>query len=146
MKLFLISPLPNALERGKDATRPYLDAAVDMILQSIQPTGAENIIGVWRDTEGGMGAEPFEAECAGKRIRRLGDRDLLRAVLRRVADPWDNYFMWVRCQTTCRFVFFGHDAQAFLCLRQEDAPPLASPLMLVEDCTALLAETDFFDG
>lgn len=146
MKLFLVSPSFNAVERGQDATRPYLDATVEVILRAIQPTGDESIIGVWHHNEASMGAEPFEAEYAGKRIKSLMDRDLLRSVLRRVADPWDHYFMWVRCQTTCRFVFFGYDAQAFLCLRHEDAPPLASPLILVEDRTPMLAETDFFDG
>ena len=146
MKLFLVSPSFNAVERGQDATRPDLDEAVEMILRAIQPTGNERIIGVWHNNEASMGAEAFDAEYAGKRVKSLNDRDLLRSVLRRVADPWDNYFMWVRCQTTCRFVFFGCDAQAFLFLRHEDAPPSASPLVQVEERTAMLAETDFFDG
>lgn len=146
MKLFLISPSFNAIESGQDATRPYLDAAVEAILRAIQPTGDESVVGVWHDNEANMVAEPFDAEYAGKRLKSLRDRDLLRSVLRRVADPWDNYFMWVRCQTTCRFVFFGYGAQAFLCLRHEDAPPSASPLIHIEDRTPMLAETDFFDG
>ena len=45
-----------------------------------------------------------------------------------------------------RGAFFGYDAQAFLCLRHEDAPPSASPLVQVEDRIVMLAETDFFDG
>jgi hypothetical protein len=146
MKLFLVSPPFNAVERGQDATQPYLDVAVDVILRAIQPTGNESIVGVWHDNEASMHSEPFDAEYAGKRVRSLMNRDLLRLVLRRVADPWDSYFMWVRCQTTCRFVFFGYDAQAFLCLRHEDEAPPASSLIQVEDRTAMLTETDFFDG
>jgi hypothetical protein len=146
MKLFLVSPSFNALESGQHATQPYLDAAVDVIVRAIQPTGNEGIFGVWHDNEASMGDEPFDAEYAGKRVKNLRDRGLLRSTLRRMVDPWDNYFMWVRCQTTCRWVFFGYDAQAFLCLRDEDAPPSASSLIQVEDRTAMLAETDFFDG
>lgn len=146
MKLFLVSPSFHAVESGPDATRAYLDAVVELIARAIQPTGDECLIGVWHDNEANMSGESFDAEYAGKRTRNLTDRDLLRSVLRRVADPCDNYFMWVRCQTTCRFVFFGYDAQAFLCLRHEDAPPAASALIQVEDRTDMLAETDFFDG
>src|SRR5262249_15293467 len=96
--------------------------------------------------EAGMENEPFDARHAGKRIRNLAEPGLLRSVLRRIADPSDGYFMWVRCQTTCRSVWFGYDAQAFLCLRHEDARPQSSSLMRVEDCSHRLIETDFLDG
>lgn len=146
MKLFMLSPSRNTVESGADATRPYLDAVTEVIARAIQPTGVESLIGVWHHNEAHMGTEPFDAEYAGKRIRSLRDRDLLRAVLRRVADPWDAYFMWVRCQTTCRGVFFGYDAQAFLCLRHEDASPRATALIQVDDRSTELTETDIFDG
>jgi hypothetical protein len=69
MKLFLVSPSFDAVERGQDATRPYLDEVVEVILRAIQPTGDEGIIGVWHDNEVNMGAEPFDAEYAGKRVK-----------------------------------------------------------------------------
>jgi hypothetical protein len=119
---------------------------VEVIACVIQPTGDAGIIGVWHSGEGGMDAEPYDAEFAGKRIKNLNDAALLREILRRVANPWDGYFMWLRCLTTCRSVFFGYDGQAWLCLRLEDTAPSVSWPIQVQECTEGLSEMDCFDG
>lgn len=142
----MISPTFDAVSSGQDATRPYLDAVVEVLADAMSPTSDEGLVGVWHVNEINMGSEPFDAEYAGKRIKSLSGRETLCSVLRRIADPWDGYFMWIRCQTTCRSVFFGYDGQAFLCLRHEDAAPLGSSLICVEERPEMLAATDYLDG
>jgi hypothetical protein len=54
----------------------------------------------------------------------------------------------IRSMATCRAATFGFDGQAFLCLRNEDEPPVSPAPDLVEvvEDPAYLTETDFFDG
>jgi hypothetical protein len=142
MKLYLLS------QASQDVwpAGPFLDALVELVADAMMPTGNESLIGVWRIGEASMHDEPFDAEYAGKRVKALTDRGVLLATLRRIADPDEGYFMWVRCQTTCRSIFFGYDAQAFLCLRHADIAPARSTLICVEDCSDLLAGSDYLDG
>jgi hypothetical protein len=54
----------------------------------------------------------------------------------------------IRSMATCRAATFGHDGQAFVCLRYEDEPPVSPAPGLVEvvEDQHLLTETDYFDG
>ena len=144
MKLYFLWPSFDAASR--DELQPYLDEVATLVAAAMQPTGQEELVGVWDNGEIGMVSEPFEAEHAGKRVRHIKAREQLRSELRRIAAPYSGYFMLVRCLTTCRAVLFGHDGQAFLCLRHEDEAPRATHHVRVDEQSRMLIETDYLDG
>lgn len=78
----------------------------------------------------------------------ITDTDTLRSVLTQCGDPNSGKWMLVRSLVTCRAVVYGHDGQAFVCL-PTGSPAISSPnesLIKVEECSHLLAETDWMDG
>jgi hypothetical protein len=81
-------------------------------------------------------------------IVRITDLGMLRTILRESGDPNSGKWMLIRSLVTCRAVLYGYDGQAFVCLPSQ-AAPIASPdekLISVEECSHLLAETDWMDG
>jgi hypothetical protein len=78
----------------------------------------------------------------------ISDTETLRRLLVQCGDPSSGEWMLVRSLVTCRAVFYGHDGQAFVCL-PTGSPTMSSPdesLVKVEECSHLLAETDWMDG
>ena len=78
----------------------------------------------------------------------ISDTDTLRSLLVQCGDPSSGKWMLIRSLVTCRAVFYGYDGQAFVCL-PTGSPAVSSPdesLIKVEECSHLLAETDWMDG
>jgi len=146
MKLLLIAPLFDLVDPLADYVRLYLDAAADAISSALRPRGDETIFGLWHREEVGMAGAAYDAEIGGKRLVHFGPDAALRSAVRRALDPWDGYFAWLRCQTTCRSASFGYDGQAFLQLRHDDRLPRDNALLRWSDSSAMLIETDLFDG
>lgn len=78
----------------------------------------------------------------------LTDRVSLAAHARRCLDPNDPFGGDIRSASNCRMVTFGYDGQAYICLRHEDVPPVSpdAELVVVEEHSEWLVETDWFDG
>lgn len=102
----------------------------------------------WRDP----GAEPdagfWTAGAAEPHVARLDTADRLRDRVRRCVDPFDAAWCTIRSIATCRAATFGSDGQAFVCLRDEDTPPVSPDpaLVIVEERPDILAGFDYFDG
>lgn len=80
-------------------------------------------------------------------VRIENDNDLKR-ILMESGDPYSGKWMLVRSLVTCRSAFYGYDGQAFVCV-PSDSDPILSPdddLISVDECSALLSETDYMDG
>jgi hypothetical protein len=78
----------------------------------------------------------------------IRDTDTLRRLLTECGEPNSGKWMLIRSLVTCRAVLYGHDGQAFVCL-PTGSPAISSPdesLIKVEECSHLLAETDWMDG
>lgn len=102
----------------------------------------------WRDP-GGPSWSGHNEEIAEPHLVDLSDTVELARLVRISVDPWDaRCAPVIRSITTCRALTFGWDAQAFLCLRHEDEPPVAADpsLVLVEEWPGLRTETDYLDG
>lgn len=81
-------------------------------------------------------------------VVRIENENDLKQVLIDSGDPYSGKWMLVRSLVTCRSAFYGYDGQAFVCL-PSDSDPILSPnddLILVDECSALLSETDYMDG
>jgi len=148
MKLYLVRPnLPANTDRdASDARlRECVQPIADLIASSIEIDPC--LYGLW-DVDM-IDHAPFEPESSFGTFRATGLKaENLRAVLSQVGDPFGGYGLLIRSMATCRSVRYGFDGEAFVCLRTED-PPIISPdtnLIVVEECSQLLCETDWMDG
>ena len=102
----------------------------------------------WRDPDGeawGMCTEGV----AQPHVVRLETAEAMQELVRLSTDPLSiRGASAIRSMATCRAATFGHDGQAFLCLRHEDNPPVSPNRELIEvaERPELLTDTDYFDG
>ena len=91
---------------------------------------------------------PTEKRYGREDVVQIADRETLRSVLLDCGDPNSGRWMLIRSLVTCRAVLYGYDGQASVCLPTA-ALPIVSPdgsLITVEECSHLLARTDWMDG
>lgn len=149
MKLFLVSPVTaaNTDEVADDARfRECSKRIADLIATHVQDDPA--LFAMRPVGEGSEASVVLNARYGDIQTVRVADRAILRTILRDSGDPNSGKWMLIRSLVTCRAVFYGHDGQAFVCLPSEVAP-IVSPddtLISVEECSHLLAETDWMDG
>jgi hypothetical protein len=149
MKLFLIAPViaANSDETAHNSRfRECSERIAELIGSHLEDDPA---IFAMRES-GEISDAPVRPESRYGDIDtvRVSDPETLRTILREIGDPNSGKWMLIRSLVTCRAVFYGHDGQAFVCLPSE-APPITSPddtLISVEECSHLLAETDWMDG
>jgi hypothetical protein len=103
----------------------------------------------WHDP----GSEPWSGLAtmgvATPNLVLLSDLEKLEALVRMSVDPFSGKCVGgIRSIATCRVSTFGHDGQAFLCLRHEDAPPVSPrpEVAVVEERPEFLTDSDCFDG
>ena len=150
MKLYSIRPsLPASSDReAVDARlRACVQPIADLIASHVEADPC--LYGIWHENEVGRPAIEPDASFGPARVALLSRAPgELRAVLAECGDPFCESWMLIRSLVTCRSIRYGYDGQAFLCLTASDGP-LISPdesLILVEERSHLLAETDWMDG
>jgi len=149
MKLFLIAPViaANSDEAADDTRfRKCAGRIADLITSHISDDPA--LFGMRHIGEASEAPVRPDARYADVETVRIADIETLRTILRESGDPSSGKWMLIRSLVTCRAVFYGYDGQAFVCL-PSDASPIVSPdntLITVEECSHLLAETDWMDG
>ena len=149
MKLYLVAPkVPaNDEQAGPNAReRECVKLMADLITAHLSPDPA--LFGM-RHT-GEVSDSPIQPEMrfGYAEVFHLGSENALRTTLLDCGDPNSGKWVLIRSLVTCRAVFYGYDAQAFVCL-PTDCPPILSPnesLIRVEECSHLLIETDWMDG
>jgi len=160
MKLYYIGPNLSADASSAHVKSISLKAAepiADLILEQFQPDGFSALLGLTACTGGsgslrrGGGWERFGRYG----VTRFQSEAEVRATLLEMGNCYgDNAttsnesFFCVRSMLSCRSVTYGFDGQAFLCLRTDDDPPVSpNPnIVLVEERTDLLTQTDYMDG
>ena len=148
MKLFLVSPViaANTDEVAHDARfRECSERIADLIASQLQHDPA--LFGMREEGEVSAPVQPDGRYGAIETVR-VEDAETLRTILRESGNPNGGKSMLVRSLVTCRAVSYGSDGQAFVCLPSK-AAPIVSPddtLINVEECSQLLAETDWMDG
>ena len=149
MKLFLVAPAiaANTDETARTARiRECSRRIAELILSHVSDDPA--LFGMRQVGEVSQAPVQTDARYGDVETVRIADRKTLQAILRESGDPSSGRWMLIRSLVTCRSVSYGHDGQAFVCL-PSDAAPIVSPdntLIVVEDCSHLLAETDCMDG
>ena len=149
MKLYLVAPTlaANTDEEAADARlRACFDRIADLLVDHLSSDPA--LFGIRHQNEAAEPPVQPDVRYGYVDAVRIADRSTLRHVLATSGNPFSGGWMLVRSLVTCRAVFYGHDGQAFVCL-PSDAPPIVSPddaLITVEECSHLLAETDWMDG
>lgn len=149
MKLFLVAPklAHNSDEAAVDARlRLCIEPIADLIAHHVGDDPA--LFGLRHGTEGSRSPIPIDMRFGYAEAVRIADRDTLREVLIACGDPNNGKWMLIRSLVTCRAVLYGYDGQAFVCLPTE-ADPIVSPdetLIAVEECSQMLANTDYMDG
>ena len=149
MKLFLVAPViaANTDEAARNArVRECSGRIAELILSHVSDDPA--LFGMRQVGEASEAPVQPDARYGDVETVRIGDRETLRTILRESGDPSSGKWMLIRSLVTCRSVSYGYDGQAFVCL-PSDAPPIVSPddtLIAVEDCSRLLAESDWMDG
>lgn len=156
MKMYLLAPQT----RANDDSDAAITAATDetgriiagLIVDALRHGGDTSHHGLWvaadpwdavRGPDGNVARLSFGAVHATP----LEDADRLRSWIMTAIDPAQGHGCEVRSLINCRSVSFGYDGQAFLSLRADDPPPVApGPLILVQDCAALLSASDYQDG
>ena len=141
MKAYAFFPKMEAFD-GSNVLSPdahrALDLIADLVVDSLQDGGDfTHMAATWDG----------EAEASPSLIT-LADRVTLRAHVRKCLDPNDPSGGDIRSTSNCRMIRFGYDGQAFVCLRHEDALPISPDieLVVVEEHSEWLVETDWFDG
>ena len=148
MRAYAILPPFEMHGREDERTSATIELIADLVFNSLRGGGDTFQYAVlWADP----GQEPggsFHEDVAEPHIYELRGDEALRDWLRKSVDPNNLGGGDVRSIGTCRSVTFGHDGQAFLCLRHEDAPPVSPDprLAIVDERPDLLTDTDYFDG
>jgi hypothetical protein len=94
---------------------------------------------VWEGTPIEVGTPPI--------VTPVPDRDGMIALAKRCLDPNDIFGGDIRSRLNCRVATFGHDGQAYVCLRHEDEMPRSPDTSIVTvDEPEWLLGTDWFDG
>ena len=149
MKLYLIAPrlAGKPDDAAKNARlRLCVERIADLILRHLSADPA--LFGIRHVNEGSDAPVKIEIRYGYAEAVRIADAETLREILLGCGDPNSGKWMLIRSLVTCRAVRYGYDGQAFVCLPYED-PPIVSPddtLIAVEECSTLLAETDWMDG
>ena len=141
MKAYALFPKMDVFDGSKllspDARRT-LDMIAELVVDCLQDGGDfTHRAAVWD-----------EESNAPPSLVALADRVSLTAHVLRCLDPNDPFGGDIRSASNCRMVTFGYDGQAFVCLRHEDALPVSpnTELVVVEEHSEWLVETDYFDG
>lgn len=149
MKLYLVAPILPA-NSDKDAVDARLRACIepiaDLVLKHVSDDPA--LFGMRHEGESAKPPVEPDAGYGYAQVVRIADGEALRIILLESGDPFSGKWMLIRSLVTCRSVFYGYDRQAFVCL-PTDASPIVSPddgLIVVEECSHLLTETDWLDG
>lgn len=150
MKLYLVRPNVPA-NSDREATNARLRSCIQPIADLIasRVEADPGLYGIWHEDDVTKPAMKPDASFGSARVALLsGPSNTLRAALTESGNPFGGSSMLVRSLVTCRSVNYGYDGQAFVCLTTSD-DPLISPdnnLILVEECSHLLATTDWMDG
>lgn len=148
MRLYLLDVrLPANSDDGAALERQSRSPALiaDLILPHIEDDPA--LFAVWHKGELARPSLTPEASYGDTHAVRISGRAALRAALIEAGDPFNGHWMLIRSLITCRAVLYGADGQAFVCLSSNDAPIVTSdPAIVVEDCSQMLATTDYMDG
>ncbi|HEX4303386.1 MAG TPA: hypothetical protein VHZ78_11370 [Rhizomicrobium sp.] len=154
MKLYYIGPNVNPAAMAEEVVDARMRAAIapiaDLILDYFRADSFAAIVGLTGLNPPYPAAAPGESIFGRYRVTHFQTEAELRTALIGMGDPFSGlgrYFM-VRSLISCRAVTYGYDGQAFLCLRTEDAPPVAPDpeLIWVNEWTELLTTTDYLDG
>lgn len=136
----------------RDADDPRVQTSIalvtDMVVSALRAGGDPfHFVVDWRDP-GSAPWQNFTDGMAEPHLVMLSDPARLGEVVRMSVDPFSPESAGaIRSIATCRAATFGYDGQAFLCLRHEDQPPVASDgLVIVEERPELLIDSDYFDG
>jgi hypothetical protein len=149
MKLYLVGPnLVGCSDRASEDARQRACIApiADLILSHLAEDPA--LFAMRHKGEASSPCIPPEACYGYAEVARIPDRETLRRILMECGDPFDIRWTLIRSLVTCRAVFYGYDAQAYVCLPME-ADPILSPdvnLITVADRSSMLTETDWLDG
>jgi hypothetical protein len=149
MKLYVV--YPNLLGTSDTASvdtrlRTCIAPIADLILSHLAEDPA--LFAMRHKGEATEPCLPAETSYGYTEVARIPDRETLRRVLMECGDPFGGRWMLIRSLVTCRAVFYGHDAQAFVCVPTE-ADPVESPdvnLITVADRSPMLTETHWLDG
>lgn len=149
MKAYGIFPAFELRDPNDHRVRHCLSLITAMIVDRLRAGGdASHHVIDWRDP----GSPPWQGwtdSIAEPHLIPLPDEHMLFELVRMSLDPFlASSAGVIRSLITCRAVTFGHNGQAFLCLRHEDEPPVSQDpdLVIVEERSELLADTDYFDG
>lgn len=149
MKLFLVAPVLAANTDESTRAARFSECSeriADLITGYVSEDPA--LFGMRQVGEVSKTTVRAETRYGDIETTRIADSETLRTILRESGDPNSGKWMLVRSLVTCRAVFYGYDGQAFVCL-PSDASPIVSPdsgLITVEECSHLLAESDWMDG
>jgi hypothetical protein len=149
MKAYGIFPAFEMNDANDRRVQDCIDLVADIVVAGLRAGGDTfHYVLDWRDP----GSAPWHGwteDLAQPHIVALNERDHLAELVRLSVDPFSaGSAAVIRSIATCRAVTFGWDGQAFLCLRHEDEPPVSSDpsLVLIEQQSNYLTETDYFDG
>jgi hypothetical protein len=149
MQLYLIAPrlADNSDDAAADARlRMCVQSIADLILHHL--SGDPALFGMRHIGESSDAIFKPETRYGYADVLRIADSGMLREILVACGDRHSSKWMLIRSLVTCRAVFYGYDGQAFVCLPSE-AAPIVSPddrLIMVEECSHMLVETDWLDG
>lgn len=148
MKAFLIGPVFQ-LSTDDERSHACIELITTMVVKALRSGGDHfHYVVDWLNPGDQCDTGGFNEDIAEPNVRSLGDAAALTERIRRSVDPFDGTYATVRSISTCRAVTFGYDGQAFLCLRHEDEPPVSGDqsLVVIEERSDLLTESDYFDG
>lgn len=143
MKVYLISPAMDVFDGSgvlSPDARKALSLIANMVADSLREGGdCSHQAVIWE------GPSVLDQSYS---VVALPDRDGVLAAIAKLLDPNDLSGGSIRSIINCRSVTFGHDGQAFLCLRQEDSAPFErdTRLVIVEERSEWLVDTDWLDG
>lgn len=149
MRAYSIFPLVEAGSQESQLVRSCHAMVTTLVCACLRAGGDKFHVAVdWRDP-GGEEWGICTDGIAQPAIVQLGSEEKLRELVHLSTDPYVNRGAAViRSMATCRAATFGHDGQAFLCLRIEDDPPVSPDAKLIEvrESPELLTDYDYFDG
>jgi hypothetical protein len=144
MKAYVIRPTVEAFDgsgRLSGEASRALDMIADMVADSLCAGGDNSHqAAVWDSPQIFVDTPPA--------ILAMHERQDIVSLARTMLDPNDYVGGDIRSATNCRVATFGQDGQALLCLRQDDAVPVAPDpaLATVTEEPGWLSQSDLFDG
>ncbi|MEL7198004.1 MAG: hypothetical protein AAGL10_06790 [Pseudomonadota bacterium] len=149
MKAYGIFPLVEASSQDEPVFGDCQAMVTSLVCECLRAGGDRFHVAVdWRDPDGEEWGICTEG-IAQPAIVHLGSEEALRELVHLSTDPLAHQGAAViRSMATCRAATFGWDGQAFLCLRNEDDPPISPDAKLIEvrESPELLIDCDYFDG